>query len=370
MKMKLHAQTLPGVVHPFHISEPVIHADNEAKKRSGHMGHGMTEFAPGKVIAFSANTSAVRGGGHAHFGWVDYAISEDYGNTFGQARPLPYSMECLLEGEYTIGVEKAVATEDGKIAAFCLRWRICEDTSKARWGLPMVVMSADGGETWGEAKPVSRYYGRVFDAICHEGDVYVLEFCNPPGKMGELPEHKYRLFKSEDNCESFELVNEIPWDTLGRTYGNMIFTPEGDLIVYAYDMNDEHGMDYIVSHDKGETWEAPSKCYMKKRIRNPQIGYMDGQYYCTARAGEIEDESVLRGEFVIYTSADGIHWDDGKILIKGRPCSFYTENLTLKLPDGSSKMLLKYSENYDPDIVGLCAGRVNSMMLQITPCKD
>ena len=108
---------------------------------------------------------------------------------------------------------------------------------------------------------------------------------------------------------------------------------------------------------------------MKKKIRNPQIGYLDGQYYCTGRAGEVGD-AMLRGEFVIYTSADGIHWDDGKILIKGRPCCFYSENLTLKLPDGSSKMLLKYSENYDVEIPGDCSGRVNSMMLQITSCKD
>jgi hypothetical protein len=97
MKMKLHAQTLPGVVHPFHISEPVIHADNEAKKRSGHMGHGMTEFAPGKIIAFSANTSAVLGDGHAHYGWMDYAISEDYGKTFSEPRPLPYAMQNFLK---------------------------------------------------------------------------------------------------------------------------------------------------------------------------------------------------------------------------------------------------------------------------------
>ena len=370
MKMKLHAQKLPGVVHPFYISEPVIHADNEAKKRSGHMGHGMTEFAPGKVIALSANTSAVRGVGHEHYGWMDYAISEDYGNTFSEPKPLPYAMQTFLDGECTISVEKAVTTADGQIAAFCLRWRICGFEGIPLWGIPMVVLSADGGKTWGEAKQVSGYAGRIFDAVCYEGDVYALEFCNPTGSMGEKPEHKYRLFKSEDNCESFELISIVPFDTLGRTYGNMIFTPEGDLIVYAYDKNDERGMDYIISHDKGETWEEPGKCYMKNRIRNPQIGYLDGQYYCTARAGQIEYDGELRGEFVIYTSADGIHWDDGKILIKGRPCCFYSENLTLTMPDGSTKMLLKYSENYDVEVPGCETGRVNSMMLQITTCKD
>ena len=132
MKMKLHEQVIQGVVHPIHLSEPVIHADNEKRRRSGHMGHGMTEFAPGKVMAFSANTSAVNGDGHVHYGWMEYAISEDYGNTFGDPVPLPYAVESFLDGLYTISVEKAITMDNGNIAAFCLQNRNTDDTRLPR----------------------------------------------------------------------------------------------------------------------------------------------------------------------------------------------------------------------------------------------
>ena len=69
---------------------------------------------------------------------------------------------------------------------------------------------------------------------------------------------------------------------------------------------------------------------------------------------------------MLYTSADGIHWDDGKILVTGRPASFYSENLTFTLPDGTQKMLVKYSENYNDHVPGVWNGQVNSMMLELT----
>ena len=60
MNMLIHAQTLKGRVRDLRMSEPVIHADNEAKGRSGHLGHAMADLGGGRVIAFSANTSAIR----------------------------------------------------------------------------------------------------------------------------------------------------------------------------------------------------------------------------------------------------------------------------------------------------------------------
>ena len=362
MRMKLHEQVIHGVVNPIHLSEPVIHADNEKKRRSGHMGHGMTEFAPGKVIAFSASTSPVLGDGHAHFGWVEYAISEDYGDTFGEPMVLPYSMKSFTDGAYCIAVEKAITLDNGNIAAFCL---------KHPTGLkpdadlhPVVLISEDQGKTWNDPIQVSGYLGRIWDVLYRDGVTYVLQGCDV---MGNLPK-VYWLLKSEDNCRTFEHVSMLPIDPERRTYGNMIFTPEGDLIAYLYNFDEETAMDYFISHDNGRTWAEVGQSIVSKKIRNPQIGYLDGQYICTGRAGEVV-HAMLHGAFVLYTSADGIHWDDGTILVAGRPCSFYSENLTMTLPDGSTKMLLKYSENYDEFAPGASTGRVNSMMLQITTCK-
>ena len=63
-------------------SEPTLYVDNESRGRSGHMSHAMAEFAPGKLIDFNSNCTAAKYGGHSTFGWIEYRISEDGGETF------------------------------------------------------------------------------------------------------------------------------------------------------------------------------------------------------------------------------------------------------------------------------------------------
>ena len=108
------------------------------------------------------------------------------------------------------------------------------------------------------------------------------------------------------------------------------------------------------------SWHTVGASLVKNKIRNPQVGRIDGQYVLHGRAGESEAGT---GAFVIYTSADGILWDEGKVLVEGRPACFYSENLTLTLPSGKERMLVKYSENYRDPVPGVWSGRVNSMML-------
>jgi len=368
MELRLHAQRIHGVVRDIQISEPIIFADNEKNHRSGHLGHAMTEFAPGKIMAFSSNTSGYRHDGHAHFGWVEYSISEDYGETFSQPVKLPYAWKTFLDGMHTIAVEKAVALDNGEIVAFCLVNSQENTGCMSPWAAPTLVISPDQGKTWSDPIHVTEYDGRIYDVLYHEGAVYVLEFCNPVFK-GAKPEDVYRLFKSVDNCRSFQEVSVLPFDTYRRGYGNMILNDAGDLVTYIYNEQDEYNMDYVVSHDMGKTWEAPRQSYVKNRIRNPQINRLDGQYILMGRAGESEAASSI-GAFVIYTSADGIQWDDGVILVDKRQASFYSDLLPLSLPDGSTKMLVKYSENYNIKVYGISTATVNSMMLTITSCKD
>ena len=65
---------------------------------------------------------------------------------------------------------------------------------------------------------------------------------------------------------------------------------------------------------------------------------------------------------MIYTSADGINWDDGKILVKGKPACFYSENLTVKMPNGKERMYIKYSENIADPCDDVWSARVNGML--------
>ena len=130
--------------------EPTVYVDNEKKKRSGHMTHAMTEFAPGTFIDFNADCSPTRCGGHSAYGWVEYRVSRDAGKTYSEAKVFPYSMESFLEGNWTVSVEKAVTAPDGTIAAFCLRNTMLHEVCCQPWLTPMCALSHDGGETWSE----------------------------------------------------------------------------------------------------------------------------------------------------------------------------------------------------------------------------
>ena len=91
-----------------------MYVDNEKRRRSGHMTHGLAEFAPGKLIDFNSNCAYDRCEGHSTFGWVEYRISEDGGETFSPVYDLEYSKDVLLEvvflSENTFFIALAVTT--------------------------------------------------------------------------------------------------------------------------------------------------------------------------------------------------------------------------------------------------------------------
>ena len=325
--------------YTVHFSEPTIYVDNQARKRSGHMTHAMAEFAPGKLIDFNANCSAVIYWGHSTFGWVEYRISLDGGETFGEISELPYSKESLYDGMHVISVEKAVALPDGSIVAICLRndaHALCQP-----WNTPMTVKSTDGGRTWSEPRELCSYKGRVYDAVCHEGVIYALEFCNDgTGDFcGEKEEHVYRIFASYDGGECFEELCVVPIPSLRRGYGALLVDDGGRMHVYAYNISDEIHMDHVVSEDLGRTWGAPTACYLKEGIRNPQIAQMDGVFILHGR-------NAAADGFVFYTSEDGEHFDEGAYLGREKGPCYYSNNIVLKDKKGNNRLLVQYSEMY------------------------
>lgn len=364
MEFLIHEKTIKGKVKDIIFHEPKIHADNEKNGRSGHMGHALAMLKDGRIIAFSANASAVRNCGHSGFGWMEYRYSSDYGETFSEPIVFPYSMEVFLDGVNSVSVEKAITLDNGDLIAFCLLNSQKNEICCEPWVEPTFVRSKDGGKTWEQPKRFSEYKGRIYDVKYHNGAVYALEHCNDATEFfcANKPEHVYRLFKSEDNCETFTEVSVLPFrdNALNLGYGNMVFREDGSLVVYAYNLKDEQNMEYLVSYDDGKTFTESGKSFVKNKIRNPQVGFLDGQYILHGRAGESEGG---KGSFVIYTSKDGIEWDDGEVMAKNlRPACFYSCNLTVKLPNGKNRMLIKYSETYHKGIVEGKWGQVNSMM--------
>ena len=334
-------RTIRGVSGDITISEPEIYVNNEARNRSGHMSHALTEYAPGKVLDFNSNCSPLRLNGHAAYGWVEYRRSADSGRSWGDVREFPYAKQAFIDGMFTVSVEKAVTCDDGTIVAFCLRNTPYHEICCEPWLTPTWVKSCDGGETWSEARELSPFRGRIYDAVWHENAIYVLEFCNDAEVTftGNRPEHVYRVFKSMDRGETFQDLGPVPMDTMGRGYGSMLFRPDGSLVLYAYNCNDECHLDTLLSGDCGKTWTAVSARTVAKGIRNPQTAFLNGTYILHGRAAGGKG-------FVFYTSADGLQWDEG-YLFEAEKCScYYSNNLPLLDPEGKARLLVQYSETY------------------------
>lgn len=325
--------------YTLHIGEPTVYVDNEARRRSGHMTHALAEHK-NRLINFNSNCSAVRFDGHSTYGWVEYRISEDGGETYSEVYELPYSKQCFLDGTYAISVEKAVACDDGTIVAICLR--NCITSICQPWDTPTVITSRDFGKTWSEPIEMCSYRGRVYDACYHNGVIYAAEFCNDgEGDFcGEKNEHLYRIFASRDNGQSFEELCIVPVPTLGRGYCSMLIDDNGLMHFYAYNSKNEQNIDHVVSRDLGKTWSAHETCYLADGVRNPQTAQMDGIYIMHGR-------NAARTGLVLYTSEDGYSWDEGAYIASGKKAwCYYSNNIVLKDKNGDNRLLVQFSENY------------------------
>ncbi len=331
---------IKGKVRNLKLSEPILYIDNEARGRSGHMGHPMLNLGNGRIMDFNSNVSAVRCDGHSGFGWMEYRMSEDGGETFGDFNIVPYTKEILLDGIYSAIIETAVVCNDGAIVAFCNIFSQENSVCCNPYGTPTYIRSYDMGKTWEEAKPLSAFEGRVYSARYYDGKIYVLDFCNRE-VAGETEKDVYRIFCSCDNGDNFEELCIVPFNsTKGRFYGTMQFDNYGNLIVYAYNQDCETELDYAISKDGGNTWSETGVCYLAKKIRNPQVAILDGQFILHGR------EAGAINAFVLYTSEDGIVWDEGHRITDYYPCcSFYSNNVIVN-KNGKNMLLVQYSQTY------------------------
>jgi len=315
--------------------------NHQENNRSGHLGHAMARCKDGSIISFYSNCSGRYGGyaGHSMYGWVEYKISNDNGITWDEPKILKYSYDEFIDGIYKIGCEKAVVCDDGTIVVFCLR-SIGEYFEP--YDTPVCLLSHDNGETWSEPVSVSEERGRIYDAIYRDGRIYVLEFCNSTDKGFICAEENkfYKIFASDDNGKTFYEYSTIPFDTLGHAYGNIIFRQDNSLVFYGYNADDEYNLTVLVSEDNGKSWSEPFKSSVAKIARNPQVGYVDGNYILHGRS-----EGGMN--FVFYHSKDGINWDEGTVVNEGNigGC-YYSNNLTVKGFDGKDRLLVQYSESY------------------------
>lgn len=337
-------------------NDGILFVNHSKNGRSGHLGHALVGYAPGKILAFYPNCSDDNGG-HSAVGWMEYRRSNDGGRTWSAPSVLDYSKRVFDAGNgRSVMSEKAVCTDEGDVLLFNLE---CDISTGALWrpyGIPTCLCSSDGGHTWSDARPLSDQPGRVYDVIRHRDSILALEFCNDATETwtGTRPEHVYTLYVSTDGGQTFSPRSTLPFDTEGRGYGTMAVLHDGSLIAYIYNKADEQHLDYVISHDEGQTWSGPNTAFLAKQIRNPQMAAFKGGYVLHGRSGNFGDEAV-KGHLVLYTSGDGIHWDEGRYLqrcIAGHGA--YSNNLLVHDPETQrERLLIQASHAYDRNMTNI-----------------
>ncbi len=338
-----------SAIGTMHFSEPELYVDNKSRHRSGHMSHAMVQHAPGKIIAFNSNCSPKRVMGHAAFGFIEFRYSEDYGRTWSDIHVVTPTYDALLDGIYTHSIEKAVF-RDGVLTCFATSNTQSHDICCEPWETPVVIRSRDLGRTWEDPVAFCPWRGRIYDVAEKDGAVYVLMFCNPEF-VGQYPDDVYRLFVSTDGGKTFSVRSVVDIEAKDHAYGALQFRPDGSLLAYACNIPDAYRLSVSRSDDLGKTWRRLPDIVLKHGIRNVQIAPLGDGYVMHGRAW-LDSERGGRGQ-VVYASKDGVNWDDGLLLETEKRVCYYSNMLPLKMPDGTEKILLQYSDCYEASCVNV-----------------
>ncbi|MDP6040213.1 MAG: sialidase family protein, partial [Candidatus Latescibacteria bacterium] len=223
-------------------NDGILFVDHSPNKRGGNLGHALVEYADGKILAFYPNCD-MGNKGHSARGWMEYKRSEDYGQTWSDPVVLDYTKTLFDEGQAGDGEkfsafgEKAVLTDEGHIVVFFLVCNITNDAVWRRFQIPKYIISEDGGHTWSEPYELCDNRGRLYDAKYYNGEILALHFKNDNeiNFLGNLNEHVYQMYVSNDGGRTFELRSELPFDTTNKSYGTMCKLDSGSIIVYLYD---------------------------------------------------------------------------------------------------------------------------------------
>lgn len=298
----------------------ILFVDHQPAQRSGHLGHAMVEYEDGKILCFYADCSGEYIDGHNCIGWTCYKRSLDGGKTWSAGKPLPYSkMLYDMNCGATSFCEKAVLAPDGGIVLFHLICctRICGEFWEPYWC--SYTKSMDGGETWSTPKMLItgnavNKLGRMYDVKVMDGRIYGLYCGNEDETQNK---NHYELFVSDDAGESFVSLSTLPFPC-NCFYGALEQLKDGSLAAYVYTPDDEKCLLCSISRDKGQTWEKPFPCEFLRMIRNPQIVRFHDTYFCFGRSGNNDPRETRkdpeRGHAIVYTSSDGLHWDEGQYL--------------------------------------------------------
>lgn len=331
----------------------ILFVDRQAEGRSGHGGNCLAECHNGDILAFYSNVSGEVKNGHGVAGWSEYRRSTDGGITWGPPTVLEYSKRAWDGDEmYSALVFAATTAPDGTVIAFLSRFK--EDLW-VKQDVPVCLYSRDHGHTWSEPAVLDpdatvEDVSLTFDAVFVHNDKVFIAYMGGSANYCPGP---YSLYVSEDHGAHFERRSEMPFDP-ENYYVTTGVLDNGDIIVYSYPYRsqghiNEYDIPYVISADEGHTWSEVQTTHFAKAIRNPQMSSkMGDRYYLHGRSGS---KSRYPGNLVLYTSHDGIHWDDGIYLYHkefgGPDCYSANEVIGKYDPAAPKRLLIQSSIAYE-----------------------
>lgn len=323
----------PFFVYPADIPNTgMLFVDRQKEDRSGHGNNSIAECRNGEIIAFYSmgGTGPDNLNGHGVAGWSEYRRSTDGGLSWSDPVCFEYSKR-MWEGKevFSALVYSVVTAPNGTLVATVIRY------ANERWQkqlAPVYFLSDDHGHTWkgprafDESATVDDIAYTMDTAFVHDGEIFIV-FRGGTSDMS--PGGPQTLWVSGDNGQSFRRRSVLPFNDADY-YWAAGALDDGRIIVYTYnahqkrdDPTAEQNIPYVISTDRGRTWSEVQTTYFAKGIRNLQLsGKLGEWYFMHGRSGsyprDLVDDDPGPGNFVLYSSPDGIHWDAGIVLMSRR----------------------------------------------------
>ncbi len=370
------ADSKPFFVYPADIPNTgVLFVDRYSQGHSGHGNNSITECRNGDIVAFYSmtGTGADHWNGHGSGGWSEYRRSTDGGLTWSEPAILDYSKR-MWDGDEVCSalVYSLVTAPNGTLIATLIRYAN-EKWEKQR--TPVYLLSDDNGHTWkgpyefDKSATVDDIAFTMNTSFVHDGEVFIVFRGGTSGGMA--PGGPQTLWVSGDNGKSFSQRSILPFNHASY-YWAAGALDNGKIIVYTYDAHlrtddktAEQNIPYVISTDGGRTWSDMQTAHFAKGIRNMQLSEKMGEwYFIQGRSGsnprDLVGDDPGPGNFVLYSSRDGIHWDEGIVLMSrlqtpGSGDCYSANEVIGKYDPATPQRLLIHSD------VSYAGGRVTNM---------
>ena len=310
--------------------------EHDAPGRNSHGGPVCLEYPNGQIVAFNTNNSD-----HNMDGWSEYAVSRDGGRSWDMYNRFPYSFDAYLRDlSRPAFVEAGLVTEKGTVVLFISHFLLAKIPRLERGTRSMsgFMRSFDQGASWTHYESLDgSFVGYAVGTVVDGGTNYIV--------LDSANRGPHVLYVSTNDGRTWQKRSTLPLQD-EKSYGAVTLMGNGGLLAGAYDSDDEYHFYYCISMDQGRSWSEQRKARVDKKVRDPELAYLDGRYYLHGRSGSYGEGS---DRFVLYQSSDGENWGEGIIVSSntGRGDGYSANCRIGKYDDGApDQVMVLYSIQY------------------------